>query len=423
MNTPTLFDPVAEVARLFGTPPPRPTAQKASTGTPMPSARLTPQPAPKIAPAPAVVAKPELSEGDRKILQGMSKVKPATAKAEADGFRIETRDDLVARPPLRFAIKRILPDSGVVAIFGPSGSGKGFIEHEMLCCLADGTSFFGHAVTRPLPGLSIQLEGVGGIPSRVKAREIRHGKSPGVRYLMPAEFDLLNPEDRARLIRIAKDAGIVNGAVSIDTMNRAAPGIDENSSRDAGLVLAALKEIQAALGGIVIIVHHSGKDATRGMRGHSSFYAAMDAVIEVTREGDHRCWRLEKSKDGEDGLEVPFRLEVVEVGEDEGGEAITSCVVVPDEDAKTATRSRLPKGGNQRIAWDALGELLRGSKYFGMGGAPVSRPCIELETAVETIAPRLAVEDRRKTERTRQALTGLIASHLIEHRDGWIWLP
>ena len=111
------------------------------------------------------------------------------------------------------------------------------------------------------------------------------------------------------------------------------------------------------------------------------------------------------------------------VGEDEGGEAITSCVVVPDEDAKTATRSRLPKGGNQRIAWDALGELLRGSKYFGMGGAPVSRPCIELETAVETIAPRLAVEDRRKTERTRQALTGLIASHLIEHRDGWIWLP
>lgn len=352
--------------------------------------------------------------------------KPKTTPAKTDNsadFQIETRDDLAARPPMRFAIKRILPDSGVIAIFGPSGGGKGFVGHELLCCLADGTPFFGHPVTRPMPCLSIQLEGIGGIPSRVMAREIRHGKSPGVRYLMPAEFDLLNPEDRARLIRIAKDAGIVNGAILIDTMNRAAPGIDENSSRDAGLVLAALKELQAALGGLVAIVHHSGKDTTRGMRGHSSFYAAMDGVIEVTRDADRRSWRLEKAKDGEDGLEVPFRLEVVEVGKDEEGGAITSCVVVADEDAKSATRSRLPKGGNQRVIWNALGELLRSSAHFGKGGAPALRPCVDIEFAVAELAPRLAVDSSRQTERTRQAITGLVASGVIELRSGWLWIP
>jgi hypothetical protein len=160
------------------------------------------------------------------------------------------------------------------------------------------------------------------------------------------------------------------------------------------------------------------------MRGHSSFYAAMDAVIEVTRDGDRRCWRLDKSKDGQDGLEHFFRLEVVEVDtEEDGDDPITSCVVVQEESAKTASRSRLPKGGNQKIVWDSLGELLRNSRHFGQAGSPPTRPCVDLESAVASIAPRLAVEEKRKAERTRQALTGLIAAGTIIHREGWLWIP
>jgi len=190
-----------------------------------------------------------------------------------------------------------------------------------------------------------------------------------------------------------------------------------------GEIIAALQKIQAALGGLVLIVHHLGKDLTRGPRGHSSFLAALDACIEVRRDGDRRAWIVAKAKDDCDGQEHPFRLEVVEVGQDEDGDAITSCVVVPEELAACATRSRLPKGGNQRIVYDALGEMLRASHDFGKAGAPSPRPCVDLEVAVELIAPRLAVEERRKVERTRQALTGLIASKIIEHREGWIWLP
>ena len=39
--------------------------------------------------------------------------------------------------------------------------------------------------------------------------------------------------------------------------------------------------LQATLGGLVLAIHHSGKDAGRGLRGHSSLHAALDAVIEV----------------------------------------------------------------------------------------------------------------------------------------------
>ena len=69
---------------------------------------------------------------------------------------------------------------------------------------------------------------------------------------------------------------------------------------------------------------------------------------------------MAKSKDGEDGEVHPFRLDVVEVDTDEDGEAITSCVIVPEENiVAMVRRAKVPSGGNQRIVWDALGEWFR----------------------------------------------------------------
>ena len=48
----------------------------------------------------------------------------------------------------------------------------------------------------------------------------------------------------------------------------------------------------------------------------------------MVREATGRFLRLTKSKDGEDGLEWGFDLEVVQLGVDEDLDPITSCVVV-----------------------------------------------------------------------------------------------
>jgi hypothetical protein len=198
---------------------------------------------------------------------------------------------------------------------------------------------------------------------------------------------------------------------------------DENASADMGRILEAAKALQRLTAGLVLLVHHTGKDATKGLRGHSSLFAALDAAVEVTREGDRREWKLAKAKDGQDGAAHPFRLEVVDMGQDDEGEAITSCIVAPDESPQDVTRSRLPKGGNQKVVLDALYELLRKSTAFGRAGAPPQRPCVETESAVEAIAPRLTCEPLRRKERTRKALTGLVASGLLTCREGWLWLP
>ena len=176
-------------------------------------------------------------------------------------------------------------------------------------------------------------------------------------------------------------------------------------------------------GGLVTVVHHSGKDATRGLRGHSSLFAALDAAVEVSRDGDRREWKVAKAKDGADGAAHPFRLEVMDLAPDDEGEPVTSCVVCPDETPQDATRSRLPKGGNQKVVLDALGDLLRKSADRGKAGAPPQRPCVETEAAVEAIAPRLPCEPLRQKERSRQALSGLLASGVLMSREGWLWLP
>src|SRR5690606_31022552 len=106
---------------------------------------------------------------------------------------------------------------------------------------------------------------------------------------------LLSPKDLKDLGMSIKARGSTDGVVIIDTLNRAAPGMDENSSVDMGHAIHAAKLIQQGLGGLVLLVHHSGKDAAKGMRGHSSLYAALDAASEVKRSGPDRVWSLAKA--------------------------------------------------------------------------------------------------------------------------------
>jgi integrase len=126
---------------------------------------------------------------------------------------------------------------------------------------------------------------------------------------MTSPFSLMFSGDVAALIATVKDTGIRAGVIVLDTLNAATPGMDENASADMGKAIAATKRIREECGGLVILVHHSGKDATKGLRGHSSLHAALDTVIEVTRDGDRRCWKMSKAKDGRDGDEHQFQLD------------------------------------------------------------------------------------------------------------------
>ena len=240
-------------------------------------------------------------------------------------FAFLTAEEVLALKTPPWRVKDVLPAAGLAAIFGQPGSGKTFVALDMAFALAEGRDWF-QMQTHPCPVVYVNLESNLGLKKRITAWQKERGRPvpENVRFVIEP-FHIL--EDVAALAR-----GIEPGAVMfLDTLNAASAGLDENSSRDMGLILEAAKKLQRLTDGLVVLIHHGGKDAAKGLRGHSSLNAALDAAIEVSRNGESRSWRTSKAKEAEDGRRQGFRLKSVVIGYTEENEPESSCVVEPDD--------------------------------------------------------------------------------------------
>jgi len=331
-------------------------------------------------------------------------------------YKLLNRDDLAALPALSWRVRCVLPAVGLAGLYGPSASGKSFLAFDLGAAIADGERWFGCRV-EAAPVVYAALEGEAGFKLRAQAWEAHTGRLlPDGLHMVLQPFSLTDPRDVSDLAAVVPAGGVV----FIDTLNRAAPTADENSSSDMGEILQAAKRLQALTAGLVVLVHHTGKDATKGLRGHSSLFAAMDAAIEVSRDGDRREWRCAKSKDGADGDAHPFKLEVKTLGTDGYGDPITSCVVRTDTTTADVRAVKLPQGGNQRLVYEGIRTLFKDG-HTGKPGAPPLRPCIELEAAVLAGAARLTCPTNRRATRTREAITGLVSRGVLGLNEGWLW--
>ena len=331
-------------------------------------------------------------------------------------YKLLGADELRNLPPLAWRVRGVLPAVGLAALYGPSASGKSFLAFDMAAAIAEGQRWFDCRV-EAAPVVYAALEGEAGFKLRAQAWEVSRGRAlPDGLRMMLQPFKLTDGQDVLDLAAVVP-AGAV---VVLDTLNRSAPTADENSSRDMGEILEAAKTLQTLTRGLVLLVHHTGKNAAAGLRGHSSLFAAMDAAIEVSRDGDRREWKVAKSKDGQDGTAHPFKLQVETLGVEETGEAITSCVVVRDTAAQDVRAVKLPQGGNQRVILDALRPMFKDGTT-GKPGAPPLRPCIELEAAITAAASKLTCPTDKRTSRTREAITGLVARGVLGCNEGWLW--
>lgn len=337
-------------------------------------------------------------------------------------FHVLSGADLCAAPPMRWMVRGVLPLEGLAALYGPSGSGKSFLVLDVAAAIAGGAyEWFERRVTQ-CPVTYCALEGEQGMGKRISAWSLHHKKPvPDALRFIAQPLDLLDGGDVSDLAKAVQSVAGAGGLIILDTLNRAAPGADENSSVDMGNIIAAAKRLQSLTGGLVLLVHHTGKDATKGLRGHSSLYAALDGAIEVNKSDTRREWSVAKSKDDETGTVHAFTLDIVMVGHDDEGEEVTSCVAVPDDSVEAVKRVKLPVGGNQKIALDTLADPLRSSKEFGKDGAPHGHPCIRLDEAVCIVAERMPCEAKRKPERARNAVATLVSRGIYGLKGDWLW--
>ena len=113
-----------------------------------------------------------------------------------------------------------------------------------------------------------------------------------------------------------------------------------------------------------MLIHHSGKDSTKGARGWSGLRAAADAEIEVVRANDDRAATFTKVKDGQDGAEFGFRLSPVVVGFDDDGDEITSCVLEHNAGGSPAIAKRTKQGNFADIVLRILRDDLSGEGVY-----------------------------------------------------------
>ena len=338
--------------------------------------------------------------------------------SDGQRYKLLGADEMHALPDLEWRVRGVLPAAGMAALYGPSGSGKSFLALDMACAIAEGQHWFGYRV-ESAPVVYVALEGEAGFKVRTLAWEAHHGRSlPSALKFVLQPFKLIEPQDISDLAAVVPE-----GAVTIvDTLNRAAPTADENASRDMGEILEAAKELQRLTQGLVVLIHHRGKDASKGLRGHSSLLAALDAAIEVDRSSElaSRTWRLSKAKDGEDGAAHDFMLRVQMLGTDQHGDSVTSCAVDHDgAQPAPIVKPKLPAGANQRLVLSKLDSLLKGGAT-GKPGAPADSQSITLEAAIVAVAASMECASDKRNSRARDAITGLVKRGALVLQDGWL---
>lgn len=322
-------------------------------------------------------------------------------------IKLYSRSELGALPDPKWVVRDILPETGIAAIYGAPSSGKTFVALDLASHISLGKSaWFGHQVeTRSV--VYVALEGGRGIKNRLEAWEAENTDVSNV--LTVLDHVTLTDLDQAAALAEAVSSQCEQGAVVfIDTLAQAIPGADENSGKDMGLALEAAKHIAASVGGLVVLVHHTGKDKSKGLRGHSSVHAALDAAIVVERNAmtNLRSWQVSKMKDGEDGHTGSFELAVHQLGNDRYGAAITSCAVREQKYAPASIGAKTPTGKNQLAVLEALQSM---EKKDGWSD-------IEIMKVAKTAL--IDVHTKHRAVRAKDAVSSLLDGEYLQLGDG-----
>jgi hypothetical protein len=301
-------------------------------------------------------AMPDVTERMRRAAAGYV----ASLQAEPRQLKGLWLDEAATPTQLAWRIRNVLPDGGAAVVMGAANSGKTFVVLDLVLHIAAGQPWRGIRTRRGLV-VYVASEGGHGFRNRLAAAKQRYPWAKGAPFL--AIFDavnLLNGDADAIVAAVKSaeaEAGEPAAVVVLDTLARVMAGGDENSGQDMGKVVVAMDAIRAQTGAAVILVHHVGKDATKGARGHSSLRGAVDTEILVEGASGVRTATITKQRDAEVGQTFGFELVPVDLGRDDDGEPVTSCVVEV-RDAPAAPRRGL-SGKNLMALWAGVLEWQR----------------------------------------------------------------
>jgi len=179
-------------------------------------------------------------------------------------------------------IEGIYPLGEIILMVGESHSGKTYVALDQGLAVAYGAPWLGiYDVPCPRPVLYVPTEGLRGIGRRIaETIDYRYSRLPEAPFFVyQDDLDITSRDSLTKLHESA--AAIGAGFVIIDVLADVTPGVDENA-KEMGDMLARLRSISNKTGVTYLVLHHLGKDRSRGARGHSSLQAVTDIQVVVT---------------------------------------------------------------------------------------------------------------------------------------------
>lgn len=279
---------------------------------------------------------------------------PPKHEAHVDPLKYRWAGSIIVRKSADYVVKGLIGRARQATCIAEPGVGKTFLMYRLACHGTAGRPWYGHRV-RKGAWLWLGLEGEAGLELRTAAH-LKAGvlEKDAPLALVTVPVDLVTQADAIieTALASARDRGEKPSVVVVDTLSRALAGQDENSSEVMTAAVRAGDRIRAETGAAVVFVHHPNKSGSGAGRGHSSLYGAVDLELHLTRNGEDRRAIVKKNRDGQEGTEYPFRLDVVNLGVDDEGDPITSCVAVPTDAAPLKVLSA--RSENQRAALKRL---------------------------------------------------------------------
>lgn len=365
---------------------------------------------------------------------------PATKQAKESKpvkvINIEAWDD-IQDEPVEWLIHGILPTKAFAALYGPPGSFKSFIALDMAEAIATGRPWMGNEVEQQGAVLYICGEGFGGMGARIKACQIHHSTPKGAPiYVIRHQLNLRSSTEdfnalMLAVVQLVETTGIEFQLLVIDTLARAFGGGNENDSDAMGSFITSMGKIQEFLSCALMVLHHSGKDLAKGLRGHSSLLGAVDTQLEILRfdEQSKGVISLTKQKDGQDNIRIGFEMVEVEIsGSSLGFDPVVSLAVKASDDVTSPSakgvKGNAGAGKNQRLEMLCLETVVKknGSIKFIEGR---QRMVVNLEEWRQELWSKMGCTDEDKnTFKTawHRAKQRLQDSGMGGIRDGYVWM-
>jgi hypothetical protein len=219
-----------------------------------------------------------------------------------------TTRELLRLPPPTWLMDQLIPENGIVGLYGQPSGGKSFVALDWAMHISEGMAWLGEYPTKQAPVIYIAAEGGRGIQKRVRAWMKAYGKTDlEAMYFLVAPLYVREEGVVEAFLAELQSQDIYPGMVVLDTLSRSFGGGEENSSADMGHFIDSVIRLARGRYMSALIVHHTNATGSRE-RGHTSFRGALDAMFSCSSEknGDGRIIRLTLKNDKQkDDVEAP----------------------------------------------------------------------------------------------------------------------